>query len=199
MHKMFLSVAAAAVLLHGCSTVSTNGALSDGKNAAASYVASSDDGIVKSTAGGCVRTIDWSTDNILVECDASDSGADSVPKTAARLTFSGRALFDFDSDVLTSDGEQELESLVAKIGSDDLVDSISIVGHADSTGAENYNQALSERRAAAVHSYLHNALNEVPMSAKGEGETSPIATNGTAEGRRQNRRVEVTIQAEVAQ
>lgn len=71
-----------------------------------------------------------------------------------------------------------------------------IVGHADSTGAETYNQTLSEHRAQAVASKLVN-LGVTPgqLEWRGEGESNPVADNATAEGRAQNRRVEVTIKS----
>ncbi len=71
---------------------------------------------------------------------------------------------------------------------------IRIVGHTDSTGAASYNQQLSERRARSVRAVLVNA--GVPGSrlrAIGEGESNPVASNATAAGRQQNRRVEIYI------
>jgi outer membrane protein OmpA-like peptidoglycan-associated protein len=65
-----------------------------------------------------------------------------------------------------------------------------VEGHTDSTGADAYNQALSERRANSVLRYLVDA--GVPasrLSAQGFGESQPVADNDTAEGRAQNRRV----------
>lgn len=71
---------------------------------------------------------------------------------------------------------------------------VEIVGHTDNTGSSSYNQTLSERRAQAVASVL--AGYGVPASrlrAYGRGETQPIASNLTAEGRAQNRRVDIFI------
>lgn len=71
---------------------------------------------------------------------------------------------------------------------------LSIAGHTDDTGAASYNQALSERRAQAVQNYLLSS-NVYParLSARGYGENQPIASNATPEGRRLNRRVDITI------
>lgn len=71
---------------------------------------------------------------------------------------------------------------------------IDVVGHADATGADAYNQALSERRAASVASYLvsHGVLRD-RLFVAGKGETQPIASNDTTEGRAKNRRVEVVL------
>lgn len=71
---------------------------------------------------------------------------------------------------------------------------IDVVGHTDSTGSEQYNQALSERRAQAVANHLRSrGVNPVRIAAYGMGETQPIASNATPEGRQANRRVEVRI------
>jgi outer membrane protein OmpA-like peptidoglycan-associated protein len=73
---------------------------------------------------------------------------------------------------------------------------IDVIGHADSTGSDSYNQALSERRAQAVTSYLAgNGVQPVRMAAYGMGESQPVATNATEDGRTRNRRVEIKVRA----
>ncbi len=74
-----------------------------------------------------------------------------------------------------------------------------IAGHTDNTGSEAYNQQLSERRAAAVESYLM-AEQVIParMSSIGLGESQPVASNETDYGRTLNRRVDITIEPIVA-
>lgn len=71
---------------------------------------------------------------------------------------------------------------------------VDIVGHADSTGSDSYNQGLSERRASSVAAYLisRNVIRE-RLYVAGMGERAPIASNATEEGRAQNRRVEIVI------
>jgi len=73
--------------------------------------------------------------------------------------------------------------------------SITIAGHTDSRGNEDYNQQLSEKRAEAVREYLlaNMALNADLITAKGYGESQPIATNDTEEGRAKNRRIDVQV------
>ena len=75
------------------------------------------------------------------------------------------------------------------------IELIDVVGHADSRGATAYNQGLSERRAETVKGTLASAFPQVPITASGLGETAPIASNDTAEGRRLNRRVEIRVEA----
>ena len=71
---------------------------------------------------------------------------------------------------------------------------IEIAGHTDSTGETAYNQALSERRASAVASYLGTrSVRTDRIITVGAGETHPIATNDTDVGRQANRRVELTL------
>lgn len=71
---------------------------------------------------------------------------------------------------------------------------IEVAGHTDSTGSESYNQSLSERRANSVASYLSSrGVPSQRLITVGGGELHPVASNDTAEGREQNRRVEITI------
>lgn len=67
-----------------------------------------------------------------------------------------------------------------------------VVGHTDSKGSAAYNQALSERRAQAVVAWLvSKGVSADQLTAKGAGESQPIASNATAEGQAKNRRVEL--------
>lgn len=71
---------------------------------------------------------------------------------------------------------------------------IEVAGHTDSTGTRAYNMTLSERRAGSVVSYLSGrGIARERMIAVGAGPDHPVDTNATAEGRAQNRRVEITI------
>jgi outer membrane protein OmpA-like peptidoglycan-associated protein len=71
---------------------------------------------------------------------------------------------------------------------------IDVYGHTDSDGTDEYNQALSERRARSVADYLNlHGVQSARIATRGFGETQPIATNSTPEGKAQNRRVEIKI------
>ena len=75
---------------------------------------------------------------------------------------------------------------------------IEIEGHTDSVGSDEYNQKLSEQRASAVRDYLMSqGMNASIVTAKGLGETMPVASNDNAAGRQQNRRVELVVSGEV--
>jgi Outer membrane protein and related peptidoglycan-associated (lipo)proteins len=72
---------------------------------------------------------------------------------------------------------------------------IDVIGHADSDGAEDYNLNLSRQRASSVAQYLvSRSVLADRFYVDGRGETMPVATNATAEGKAQNRRVEILIQ-----
>jgi len=74
-----------------------------------------------------------------------------------------------------------------------------IVGHTDSDGADAYNQQLSERRGRSASDYLSSrGVANSRLSTRGRGEAEPIASNGAADGKRQNRRVEIAIYANQA-
>ncbi|HKG92392.1 MAG TPA: OmpA family protein [Gemmatimonadaceae bacterium] len=71
---------------------------------------------------------------------------------------------------------------------------ISVEGHTDATGSDAYNQKLSEDRAASVREALvAGGVDASKISSRGFGKTQPVATNATAEGRQQNRRVEIVV------
>lgn len=76
--------------------------------------------------------------------------------------------------------------------------SATIVGHTDSRDSDAHNQTLSERRAEAVEAALADRLPGVEFTVEGRGETEPIASNSTEEGRALNRRVTITMEGVAA-
>ncbi|MES9843099.1 MAG: OmpA family protein [Candidatus Sedimenticola sp. PURPLELP] len=100
--------------------------------------------------------------------------------------------FDFDSAKLKPAMQSALNDVAARVNASAGDESLMIVGHTDSVGRDAYNQGLSERRAQSVADYLAGqGISASKMSTMGKGETSPIADNGSAEGRAKNRRVEI--------
>lgn len=114
------------------------------------------------------------------------------------VTFPSGLLYDFDSSAIRSDAAQNLTALASslkKYNNEDLL----IVGHTDSVGSASYNQALSVRRADAAAQYLEaQGVSASRIHTSGKGESEPIASNDTAEGRQLNRRIEVAIYASQA-
>ena len=101
------------------------------------------------------------------------------------------ALFDFDKSVLRPDGRKSIDDALAKLRGVDL-EMVIATGHTDSVGTDAYNQRLSERRAAAVKEYLvSKGIAASKITTIGKGESQPVATNKTAEGRQKNRRVDI--------
>jgi len=112
-----------------------------------------------------------------------------------QVTFESGLLFDFNSDVVKAAAAQNLNNLASSLdkypGSNLL-----IVGHTDAVGSDDYNQTLSERRARSTAVYLANrGVTASRLQTVGRGETEPVATNDTEDGRSKNRRVEVAIYA----
>jgi outer membrane protein OmpA-like peptidoglycan-associated protein len=73
-----------------------------------------------------------------------------------------------------------------------------VEGYTDSVGGDDYNQQLSEHRGTSVRDYLMmQGMQGSSVTAKGFGKTQPVASNETADGRQQNRRVELVISGEI--
>jgi OOP family OmpA-OmpF porin len=122
--------------------------------------------------------------------------APSVDRCAEVIRLRG-VNFDFDKADIRPDAAVILDE-AASLLSDALADcpsrSVSVEGHTDATGADDYNQGLSERRANSVMDYLAGkGVSPSRLSSKGFGDSNPIATNETREGRALNRRVELRL------
>ena len=111
------------------------------------------------------------------------------------VTFASGLLFDTDSSSLREESKKNLDNLASSLK--DFGDSkILLVGHTDSQGTSDYNLALSRRRADAVASYLESrGVSASRVQTEGRGETDPLASNDTDQGRQENRRVEAAIYA----
>lgn len=102
--------------------------------------------------------------------------------------------FEFDKSDLTDQAQANLKKLVA-IFNQYPDTNILVVGFTDSKGTDEYNLALSERRANSVVAFLSQMIDPARLSSLGEGEANPRGDNETEEGRAQNRRVEFAITA----
>jgi outer membrane protein OmpA-like peptidoglycan-associated protein len=112
-----------------------------------------------------------------------------------KITFSSGILFDINRADLKSSSRAELEKLANILNKYDDTN-ILLAGHTDSTGSDEYNMGLSRQRAQSVANYLSNQnVNPERFTVSGYGKSDPIASNDTADGRAQNRRVEVAIWA----
>jgi outer membrane protein OmpA-like peptidoglycan-associated protein len=109
------------------------------------------------------------------------------------LNMPGNITFAVDSADINSGFYEILDSVALVLNEFDKT-MVEVAGHTDSTGAAQYNQALSERRAGSVAAYLRSrqVMGE-RLLVVGAGENYPVASNDTSSGRQLNRRVEITI------
>lgn len=199
--------AASAVALASCQTLKTNeskgAVIGAGSGAVVGGVIGHATGstargaIIGAAVGGAAGAIiGHQMDQKAKEIEASVPGA-TVTRVGEGLvvTFESGLLFDFDSDQLRAESRRNLDSLAAHLSS--FGDSkLLLVGHTDSVGTDSYNMDLSRRRAQAVASYLEaHGVSPNRVQTEGRGESEPIASNATDQGRQQNRRVEIAVYA----
>jgi outer membrane protein OmpA-like peptidoglycan-associated protein len=111
------------------------------------------------------------------------------------VEFSEKILFGFNQATLNSSASTNLDKLSIILKEYPDTD-IEIQGHTDSKGTDEYNMTLSEKRASSVASYLRGkGVSSSRIRTKGFGETAPVASNDTEDGRAQNRRVNFLITA----
>lgn len=117
-----------------------------------------------------------------------------VEVTADKIVIKDKIQFDFNKATIKPESDDLLDEIVSVIKENAFIHKVSIEGHTDSDGADAYNLKLSDGRAKAVMDYLvAHGIEATRLSAKGFGETKPIASNDTDDGKEQNRRVEFLI------
>jgi len=175
--------------------------------------------VLKTGLGECLQTGTLSEDNTINKCAGiedevaeteAEGGAEEVEQAAVEKAptapaptptintreFSELALFEFGSASLNDEGSMVMGELIDALSEfKGVITAISVTGHTDNTGGEELNQALSEQRAETVAAAIRSRFPNAKIDAVGMGESSPAASNDTAEGRQQNRRVEVEITA----
>lgn len=110
------------------------------------------------------------------------------------LTEQGRkVLFDFNKSTLKPEAKSQLAAVLQALKEQPGLQ-VLIVGHTDGIGSDAYNMKLSQQRAESVATYLgQNGVPRQSIRTEWQGKRQPIASNATAEGRAQNRRVEITV------
>ncbi len=158
------------------------------------YVVDQRANVVKSGTGLCWRTGYWTPAMAIAECDPELAKKDmaeaksaapvaATPKPAgAKVTLAADALFDFNKSTLRPEGQAKLSKLV-----DDLqgmkLEVIIAVGHADRLGSDKYNQTLSEKRAAAVKTFLvSKGIEANRVYTEGKGKKQPVTKAGDCKG-----------------
>lgn len=127
--------------------------------------------------------------------DASNKGCPVVKKEDKAMIqdIAKRIYFETDSDVLKPESKKDLDML-SDILKRNPQANLDVEGHTDNTGSAEHNLDLSTRRAAAVVKYLvDKGIDATRLASHGYGETMPVATNDTPEGRALNRRVELKV------
>lgn len=115
-----------------------------------------------------------------------------------QVTFASGLLFNFDASQILPTAGVNLSNLATSLNQYPNTN-VLIVGHTDASGAADYNQALSERRAQSAADYLvSQGVSASRVHTMGRGKMEPVATNDTDAGRALNRRVEVAIYANAA-
>jgi len=126
--------------------------------------------------------------------DLAGTGAEvSRDGEALLVNFPSNVTFDVNSAAIRPGFYRTLDDVSATLNRypESYLD---VIGHTDSTGSEAYNQALSERRAGSVSNHFRSrGVVPARIAAYGQGENQPIASNATASGRQENRRVELRI------
>ena len=213
--KLILALTAVTVFAAGCTTVdaytreektssATKGALIGAGIGAVVGLISGDDAVerrqhaligagVGALAGGAVGNYQ-DRQEAKLRAELEGTGV-SVTRIGDNITLNmpGNVTFATDSSDLSPAFFDVLNS-VGKVLNEFNKTVVEVAGHTDSTGSDQYNQALSERRAASVASYLRGrGVMGERIIMIGMGESRPVADNGTVEGRQANRRVEITM------
>lgn len=123
------------------------------------------------------------------------TSVERVDDNVLLVRFDSDVLFKIDSAAVDASSRATLDQCAAVIAEFSKT-AVLVQGHTDATGSEAYNQQLSERRATAVKNYLlGRGVDPVRIAAIGYGESYPVASNTTPDGRRLNRRVDILLKA----
>jgi len=123
-----------------------------------------------------------------------DKPGETIRVVNEKIVINEKIHFDTGKAKIQNQSYSVLNELAAVLEENPAVKLVRIEGHTDNRGAEAYNRKLSQRRADSVRDYLINqGVSPNRLAAEGYGESKPIAPNDTAEGRRNNRRVEFDI------
>ncbi len=124
----------------------------------------------------------------------SDIDAIGAIGSALSLTLDSGVIFGFNQSRLSSESVAQLDEVIAKIMAY-TQSTITVDGHTDDRGSDDYNMNLSQQRANAVAEYIsqHLPQTQTKIKAVGYGEQRPVSTNDTEAGRQQNRRVEIIV------
>ncbi len=135
--------------------------------------------------------------------DAQEEKIARIPGTSVERIDKNTLLVNFESDILFAVNSASLSQTsqgalndIAGVLREYNKTAVIVQGHTDSSGGEEHNERLSQRRAASVKTYLTGrGVDPQRMAAIGYGESMPVADNATQDGRRRNRRVDILLKA----
>jgi outer membrane protein OmpA-like peptidoglycan-associated protein len=132
--------------------------------------------------------------NLAKEIQAGQARVESLPNNVVRIVMTNQTAFETNSAEVKSGFNSTMDKVadvVVRYGKTTLT----VVGHTDNAGTNEYNQKLSERRARSVAEYFEDRrVNPLRMALVGKGETQPMTSNATEGGRQANRRVEIYVE-----
>jgi len=132
--------------------------------------------------------------NLGQEIQSGEARVEKLPNDVVRITMTSHTAFDTDSVNIKPAFHSTLDKLadvVVRYGKT----SLTVVGHTDNVGSNQYNQKLSERRAVSVAQYFESRhVSPLRLATLGKGEGEPVASNNTESGRSANRRVEIYVE-----
>ena len=135
--------------------------------------------------------------NLAAEIQSGQARVQKLSDQVVLITMTNQTAFDTDSSSIKPGFHSTMDKLadvVVRYGKTTLT----IVGHTDNVGTNDYNQRLSERRALSVAQYLESRrVNGMRLATAGKGEAQPVASNASEAGRQANRRVEIYVEAVV--
>jgi outer membrane protein OmpA-like peptidoglycan-associated protein len=162
------------------------------------------------SAEGRISQVDAKVDQVSTKLDEVNSKADKALNSVANLRLERKLLLDLkdgafyasNSTVLTAAGKQNIDVFLSDIKSDFAENSnvvLVVAGYTDNTGSPEYNYELGLLRAKGIMKYLtlEKNINPARVSSVSYGATAPVGDNSTAQGREQNRRVEIRLYTEL--
>ena len=151
---------------------------------------------VNGTGELCWRDAFWTPATGIPGCDGvpvAQAETPVVAPTTTKVVLSADTFFNFDKSNLKPEGRQVLDQVAEQVRGLQL-EAIIAVGYTDAIGTDAYNLKLSQRRAQTVKDYLiSKGIPADLIYTEGKGKADPVATNKTAAGRAENRRVELEI------
>jgi len=132
--------------------------------------------------------------NLAAEIQAGQAKVEKMPNDIVRITMTSQTAFDTNSTSIKPAFHSTLDKLADVVVRYNKT-TLTVVGHTDNVGTNDYNQKLSERRSRSVAQYLESQrVNGMRLALAGKGEAQPISSNANESGRQQNRRVEIYVE-----